>query len=278
VSAGGANRSDADLEETMERGEATRGRIAALVSGSDSIEIKATIPHKQIEQVLRRFRLEVDTEKQRLIYFFDTPKLELNGIGIIARARRTAGEEHDCTIKLRPIEPDRVSKKWHKYPGFKIETDASEHDMVKSASFTMPVKKGLIKRVAAGKTPIADLFDDAQLLFLLSMAKKKLDYSRVHPLGPLQAHRWKVSDPGCPWPMTIELWERADGAMLMESSIRTRVEQGAFAIGGFMAFLAEVGAERDNAEQAKTRWALEYYSGKLQAGGTIKVAGAGKKK
>jgi hypothetical protein len=34
-------------------------------------------------------------------------------------------------------------------------------------------------------------------------------------------------------------------------------------VGGFMAFLAEVGAERDKSQQAKTRWALDYYVGKL---------------
>jgi hypothetical protein len=257
----------------MERGEATRGRIAALLWGSDSIEIKATIPHKQIKQVLKRFGLTIDNEKQRFIYFFDTTDLALNGVGIIVRARRTVGGEHDCTIKLRPVEPAKVPKKWHRYPGFKIETDASEQNMVKSASFTMPVKKGLIKRVAAGEKPIADLFDHAQHLFLFNMAKKKVDYSKVSLLGPLQAHRWTVKDPGCPWPMTIELWIRADGARLMESSIKAPVEQGAFAIGGFMAFLAEVGAERDNTQQAKTRWALEYYSGKPKAGGPTKVAG-----
>jgi hypothetical protein len=33
---------------------------------------------------------------------------------------------------------------------------------------------------------------------------------------------------------------------------------------GFMAFLAEVGAERDRAQQAKTRWALSYYAGRLR--------------
>jgi len=31
-----------------------------------------------------------------------------------------------------------------------------------------------------------------------------------------------------------------------------------------MAFLAEVGAERDSNEQTKTRWALGYYAAKLQ--------------
>lgn len=244
----------------MERGVETRGRIAAALTGSNSIEIKATIPQKQVQEFLKRFKLNRDKEPRRFIYFFDTPDLDLHRAGIIVRARRTVGEQHDATVKLRPIEPETVSRQWHDYPGFKIETDASEQDMVKSASFTMPVRKGLIKRVAAGEASIADLFDDAQRRFLFKMARRKLAFSDVSVLGPLSAYRWKFQHPGCPWPMTIELWARADGATLMESSIKAPVPQAAFAIGGYMAFLAEVGAERDTAQQAKTRWALEYYA------------------
>jgi hypothetical protein len=35
-------------------------------------------------------------------------------------------------------------------------------------------------------------------------------------------------------------------------------------VGGFMAFLAEVGAERDENQQTKTRWALDHYAAKLR--------------
>ena len=45
---------------------------------------------------------------------------------------------------------------------------------------------------------------------------------------------------------------------LFEVSIKTPVAQAAAATAGFMAFLAEVGAERDDGQQAKTRWALEH--------------------
>jgi hypothetical protein len=41
-------------------------------------------------------------------------------------------------------------------------------------------------------------------------------------------------------------------------SIKTPVAQAPAATAGFMAFLAEVGAERDAAQQAKTRWALDH--------------------
>ena len=40
--------------------------------------------------------------------------------------------------------------------------------------------------------------------------------------------------------------------------IKTTVVQAAAARAGFTAFLAEVGAERDDGQQAKTRWALEH--------------------
>ena len=135
----------------MERGTATRGRFAGAVAGADAIEIKATIPDRQIAEALKRFRMTTGNDEERYIYFFDTPGLDLLGAGMIARARRVVGGDHDCTVKLRPVDPADVAPKWRKYRDFKIEVDASESGLVKSASFSMPVKKGLIKRVAAGQ-------------------------------------------------------------------------------------------------------------------------------
>jgi hypothetical protein len=84
----------------------------------------------------------------------------------------------------------------------------------------------------------------------------------------LRAHVWKFEDPACPWPITAELWRREDGATLLEASIKAPIEQAAAAMAGFMAFLAEVGAARDARQQAKTRWALEYYAGQARRGTT----------
>jgi len=61
------------------------------------------------------------------------------------------------------------------------------------------------------------------------------------------------------------LWRREDGARLMEVSIKTPVVQAAAAIGGFKAFLAEVGAEHDSNQQSKTQWALGHYAAKVVA-------------
>lgn len=233
----------------------TAGQYAQIMAGADAVEIKATIPTKQINLALRTYNLEL-TDEQRFIYFFDTPDLKLFKAGVIGRARRIIGGQHDSTIKFRPVNPAEVPALWRKYSGFKIEADTSDRGVVKSASLTMPVAKGQIKKVAAGKEPIASLFAEEQQLFLLAMAAKKFDYSKVVMLGPIQAWRWKFADPGLPWPITAELWQRADKSRMFEVSIKVPIAQAACATAGFLAFLGEIGAEHDPGQQAKTRWAL----------------------
>ena len=149
--------------------------------------------------------------------------------------------------------------------------------MVKSASFSMPVGKGLIKRVAEGSKPIEAVFTAEQEEFLMTVAQRHIDFSTLVVLGPLVAQRWRFEDPACPWPMTAELWRREDGQQLMEVSIKAPIVQAAAAIGGFMAYLAEVGAERDDSEQTKTRWALGHYAAKLQPSAPPKRRPAAKK-
>ncbi len=259
----------------MERGAATRDRVAKAIAGADDIEIKATVPHHQIKQALKRFGLTASNDEERYIYFFDTPKLDLLKAGIITRARRVVGQAHDSTVKFRPVNPTDVGKKWRRYRDFKIEADASESSMVKSASFSMPVAKGHIKRVAGGKKPIAAIFTPDQEKFLESIAGHKIKFETLVVLGPLMAQRWKFVDPGCPWAITAELWTRGDREQMMELSIKAPSVQAAAAVGGFMAFLAEVGAERDKSQQTKTRWALDYYIGKLP-GAPAKTTATGK--
>ena len=234
----------------------TRGRIGRQVAGTDGIEVKATVADGQIDFALDRYGLTVDNDEQRYIYFFDTPEHELLASGVIARARRTIGGQHDSTVKFRPVSPSEVSKEWAKLAGFKLEADASEKGVVRSASLTVPVEKGLIKRVESGKKGIGGLFGKDQLRFLEMIGKRTINFDTLFIFGPLIAHRWQFSDPACPWKITAEMWRRQDNARMMEFSIKAPAVQAAVAIAGFMAFMAEVGAEKNAEEQTKTRWAL----------------------
>jgi hypothetical protein len=248
----------------QQRGKATMGKVAKAAAGAEAIEIKATVPEHQVQPALDRFGLSTNNDEERLIYFFDTPALDLLAGGIIARSRRVIGDEHDSTVKFRPVDPAQIGAQWRKFRDFKIEVDASETGLVKSASFSMPVDKGVIKRVAEGSKPIEAVFTPQQEEFLMTVAQRRIDFATLAVLGPLMAQRWRFEDPACPWPLTAELWRREDGQRLMEVSIKAPIVQAAAAIGGFMAYLAELGAERDTSEQTKTRWALGYYAAKLQ--------------
>jgi hypothetical protein len=242
------------------RGAHTKGRAARAVDGADSAEIKATIPPHQVAHARQRFDLHAANDEERFIYFFDTPNLDLLTAGVVARARRRVGGKHDSTIKFRPVDPDQVPDRWRRLAGFKIEADASDRGLVRSASLTMPVRRGLIKRVAAGEAPIAELFTEAQIDFLLGLTSQPIDTKAVTTLGPVEAFRWKFEDPALPWPVTAELWRRPDGEEILELSVKAPAVQAAVVYYGFMAYLAELGVERDEHQQAKTRWALDFFA------------------
>jgi hypothetical protein len=250
----------------MPRPAASRGRVGNLVAGADTVEVKATIAHKQAKRGLKHFGLGEKNAERRFIYFFDTPTLTLFRAGIIARARRIIDKQHDSTIKIRPVRPEKVPLKWRKESGFKIEADASEKGVVLSASLTKPVAKGMIKDIEQEKASLASLLGKAQELFLAEMATIRYELADLSVLGPIESSCWKFDHPGLPWPVSAELWKRGDGATVLEVSTRVPVAQAAVANAGFFAFLAELGAERDNAQQMKTRWALDYYAGKLPRG------------
>jgi hypothetical protein len=49
-------------------------------------------------------KLEFDPLGARIRFFFDTPDLTLSEHGLVVRARRSQGREHDSVVKSRPVE------------------------------------------------------------------------------------------------------------------------------------------------------------------------------
>ena len=49
----------------VQRGAKTRGRVAHAMAGADAIEIKVTIPDKQMAQTLKRFKLTLSNDEER---------------------------------------------------------------------------------------------------------------------------------------------------------------------------------------------------------------------
>ncbi|WP_286215369.1 hypothetical protein [Demequina sediminis] len=100
------------------------GEVLALLPGSDSVELKATVPGADRRRVVQRLGMDPLEAELRQVAFFDTPDLLLNRHGVVVRARRIQGKEGDTVIKLRPINPADLGEDLRSDRAFGVEVDA----------------------------------------------------------------------------------------------------------------------------------------------------------
>src|SRR5262245_25439205 len=105
-----------------------------LVKESDSIELKLTVPDASYRSAALALGVDPLEAQIRQVFFFDTPDLRLNQAGVVARARRVQGREHDSVVKLRPVVPDDLPAEFRASPNMVVEVDAMPGSYVCSAS------------------------------------------------------------------------------------------------------------------------------------------------
>jgi hypothetical protein len=74
--------------------------LIGLISGSDSVELKVTLPEEAQRSAIAALGLDPLEAQIRQVFFFDTPELTLNQAGIAVRARRSQGKSGDTVVKL----------------------------------------------------------------------------------------------------------------------------------------------------------------------------------
>ena len=62
--------------------------LRQLVQGSDSIELKVTVPEQLYRSANKALGVDPLQAQIRQVFFFDTPDLDLNKAGVVARAAR----------------------------------------------------------------------------------------------------------------------------------------------------------------------------------------------
>ena len=131
----------------------TRQPHARALAHMDAVEIKVTIRPDQELRAERAMELNEDTAAVRIIYFYDTPQLELCDAGVVLRARLVKGDDDDSTVKFRPVEAAKIAEEWKQLKGFKLEADCVGDRVVCSASLTVLQKRDEIDDVAKGSGP-----------------------------------------------------------------------------------------------------------------------------
>src|SRR5436190_3044793 len=108
--------------------------LVVLLKDVDSTELKLTIPEFAQRSAVTALGLDPLQAEIRQVFFFDTPDLDLDRAGVVARARRSQKKGDDTVVKLRPVVPSELPKAIRHSPSFGVEVDASPGGFVCSGS------------------------------------------------------------------------------------------------------------------------------------------------
>ena len=233
---------------------------APALTDMDAVEIKVTIRPDQELRAERAMELNEDTAVVRILYFYDTPKLDLFKAGVVLRARLIKGADDDSTVKFRPVEAARIAQEWKDLKGFKLEADCVGDQTVCAASLTALQQRDEIRQVEKGERAIDKLFSKDQERFLAEFCERPVDFAKLRVLGPIRVLRWKLTQNGFPHELTLEEWRLPDGDDLVEVSIKTSPADAAQARKDFEQHLRDLGLDPKGAQETKTRTALEYFA------------------
>ena len=235
-------------------------QLLALVAGSDSVELKLTVPEAEHRSAIATLGLDPLEAQIRQVFFFDTPGLDLNKSGVAVRARRVQGRTGDTVVKLRPVVPDELSEDIRRSPSVKVEVDAMPGGYVCSASMKGEVANTDVREAILGERPVRKLFSKEQRAFLAAHAPDGLGLDDLTILGPIFVLKLKKSAPGRERKLVVELWLYPDGSRILELSTKCLPGEAFQAGIKARAYLEGLGLSLSADQQPKTKTALEFFA------------------
>jgi hypothetical protein len=236
--------------------------LQTLLSDPDitSVEIKITVLATEEELVRAHVRTEDLEPLHRRVFFFDTRKLDLFDGGVVLRARVTRDADDDSTVKLRPVVPADIVQRWKETDGFELEVDVVGDKPVCSAKLETTQDRAEIDEVADEQRPIRKLFSEDQERLIREYKPKGVAWDGLDVLGPVDVRKWEWDPKGFPHDVTIEEWVLPDKSDFIELSIKVDPDEAIGAATSFRDLLVARELDPDGDQQAKTRWALEFFT------------------
>jgi hypothetical protein len=235
-------------------------RLVDLVKGSDSVELKLTVPDEHHRSTIAALGMDPLQAQIRQVFFFDTPDLALNRQGIVVRARRVQGRGDDSVVKLRPVVPDQLPDKLRQAPGMVVEVDTMPGGWVCSASFKGTLGTTDVNRVATGQRSIRKLFSKGQRAFYDAHVSGGIALDHLSVLGPIFVLKLNFRPEGYDRKLVAEAWLYPDGSRILELSTKCAPADMLTVGVSTRLFLHERGIDLSGEQQTKTRTALEYFA------------------
>jgi len=237
--------------------------VMGLLKGSDSVELKVTLPEADHVSAIRALELDPLQAQLRQVVFFDTPGLDLDKAGVVVRARRVQGKGDDSVVKLRPVVPEAMPRELRKSAGFRVEVDALPGGFVCSGTLKGAARPGDVRRALLGERAVRKLFSKEQRAFYATHAPEGLELDDLELLGPIFVLKLRFLPRELSRKMVAELWLYPDGSRILELSTRCSTSEAFQAAAETRAYLAEKGVDISGEQQTKTRKALSYFAAHL---------------
>jgi hypothetical protein len=234
-----------------------------VIGGADSVELKLTVPDHRLRSAAEALDLDPLQAEIRQVVFFDTPGLDLNGAGLVARARRMQDGSGDTVVKLRPVVPDDIDDKMRKSGAVTVEVDAMPGGFVCSASMKGETTAKAVRKVVRGGDKIGSLFSKSQKGFFQLYAPDGMKMSELSVLGPINIFKLKFAPPELGRKMVAELWLFPDGTRTLELSTKCGTGEAFQVVAESRAFLSEKGIDLEGEQATKTKTALEFFAAGL---------------
>jgi hypothetical protein len=232
----------------------------ALIKGADSVELKLTVPESDHRSAVRSLGMDPLNAQIRQVFFYDTPDLRLNAAGLVVRSRRVQGKGGDTVIKLRPVQPESLSREMRKNPSVVVEVDAMPGGFVCSASFKGVTGINDPRDVSFGNATIKSLFSKDQKAFYRAHAPEGLDLNDLVVLGPITLLKGKFSLDDFDRPIVAEMWLYPDGSRILELSTKALPGEAWQKAAEIRLALRARGINLTGEQQTKTKTALDYFA------------------
>ena len=236
------------------------GELLALTRGADSVELKLTVAEEHRYSTLSALGIDPLDAYIRQIFFFDTADLALDRAGVVARARRSQGRPDDSVVKLRPVEPAALDAEQRESEDFVVEVDAMPGGFVCSASFKGKLSKPRVRDAVSGELPLRKVFSKPQRAFFEAHAPEGVEIDDLLVLGPVTVFKLKTAPGDLRQKLAVELWNYPDGSRILELSTKCAPAEAFQVAAETRAFLSGLGIGLGDAQQTKTRTALEYFA------------------
>ena len=236
-----------------------------LARKSDSVELKLTVPATDHRAAIGELGLDPLEAQIRQVFFFDTPDLDLNAVGVVARARRIQGRAGDTVVKLRPVDPEGLPAELRLSPNVVVEVDAMPGGYVCSASLKAKADAPSVRSAALGTRSIKKLFSKEQRKFFAAHAPAGLSLDDLSILGPIFVLKLNFQPKEFGRRMVAELWFYPDGSRILELSTKCTAADAFQVAAEARSFLAGKGVNLNGRQETKTKAALTFFSKQLRA-------------